>query len=106
MESLGIAYDIAHNGEQAVGLYKQHRHPFVLMDVQMPGMDGLDATRTIRAYEESRKLAPATIIAMTAHAMAGDSARCLDAGMNDCMSKPLMESDIRQKLALYLAPQG
>lgn len=104
MESLGIAYDTAHNGEEAVALYKKHQHPFVLMDVQMPGMNGLDATRAIREYEEERKLPPSVIIAMTAHALVADTARCRAAGMNDYLAKPLVESDIRNKISFYLNP--
>lgn len=104
MESLGIAYDTAHNGEEAVALYKKHQHPFVLMDVQMPGMNGLDATRAIREYEEERKLPPSVIIAMTAHALVADTARCRAAGMNDYLAKPLVESDIRDKISFYLNP--
>lgn len=80
----------ASNGREAVDLFGQHAYDVILMDVQMPSMDGFQATDAIRKVEEedqSSKRIP--IIAMTAHAMVGDRHRCLAAGMDDYISKPI-----------------
>jgi PAS domain S-box-containing protein len=88
----GHAIDVAENGEEAVKLWESKPFDVVLMDVQMPVMDGLDATRRIRQLEGDRRT---PIVAMTARAMTGDRERCLDAGMDDYISKPV------RKLELY-----
>ena len=82
----GLSVIVAGNGHEAVESLKQHQYDAVLMDVQMPEMDGFIATRTIRAMTNLRQL---PIIAMTAHAMKGDKERCLAVGMNDYVHKPL-----------------
>jgi len=82
----GISLHIVHNGKQAVEAVRTDAFDGVLMDMQMPVMDGLEATRLIRADESCRDL---PIIAMTANAMPGDRERCLQAGMNDHVAKPV-----------------
>ncbi len=97
LKKLGVEADVAENGEEAIEALQATRYDLVLMDVQMPVMDGFEATRRIRSGEDSPSssdLRPLTsghlpIIAMTAHAMEGDRERCLDAGMNDYLSKPI-----------------
>jgi len=86
----GHAVDIAATGEQAVAMAERTKYDVILMDVQMPKMDGLQATAAVRASAEG---ASVPIIALTAHAMAGDRQRCLDAGMDDYLAKPL---DVRK----------
>ncbi len=83
----GHTVDIAGDGLQAVGMIPQNRYDVILMDVQMPGMDGLEATATIRKRENSDRRVP--IIAMTAHAMKGDRERCLAVGMDAYLAKPI-----------------
>lgn len=88
LQKSGYSVDTADTGEQALELVKRGQYGAVLMDVQMPEMDGLEATRLIRSWErENGRHIP--IIAMTAHAMHGDRERCLEAGMDDYISKPL-----------------
>lgn len=83
----GYALDIAENGKEAVEKYtaSPDRFDLIFMDIQMPEMDGRQATRTIRANGFN----DVPIIAMTAESMAGDRERCLDAGMNDYIAKPI-----------------
>ncbi|KAI9435062.1 HAMP TYPE histidine kinase [Lactarius indigo] len=90
---------IAENGSLAVDAFKarvQRNRPFdiILMDVSMPFMGGMEATELIRAYELHNNLPPTPIIALTAHAMIGDRERCLDAGMDDHITKPLRRGDL------------
>jgi GAF domain-containing protein/CheY-like chemotaxis protein len=91
LERLGYRADIASNGLEAIESVERQTYDVILMDVQMPEMDGLDATRTIR------KLAQVTqphIIAMTANAMEGDREMCITAGMNDYVSKPIRVNEL------------
>ena len=88
LEKAGHTVAVAVNGRNALGLWEDRHFDLILMDVQMPDMDGFEATAAIRQREkESRAHIP--IIAMTAHAMSGDRERCLDAGMDDYISKPI-----------------
>jgi signal transduction histidine kinase/CheY-like chemotaxis protein len=87
LQSLGYSADLAANGEEAVAAAKRQTYDIILMDIQMPVMDGLDATRKIRAM--GPPASSAAIIAMTARAIAGDRQMCVDVGMNDYMSKPV-----------------
>ena len=86
LEPLGLRLDVATTGREAVDMARAHEYAAVLMDVQMPEMDGLEATRRIR---EERAGRPLPIIAMTANAMKGDIETCRAAGMDDYVSKPI-----------------
>jgi len=92
----GYSVAIAANGVEALGLVERHAFDVILMDIQMPQMDGIEATDRIRR-RESHKGGGVRIVAMTAHAMKGDRERCLAAGMDDYISKPL---DMNQLLAV------
>ena len=91
LERLGYQADTAANGKEVLAALKSRSYDIVLMDVQMPEMDGLEAARLIR----SEKVDQPYIIAMTAHAMKGDREVCLEAGMNDYVSKPVRMEELR-----------
>jgi hypothetical protein len=97
LESLGYSYNIAETGKEALEMIYGARGKYtaVLMDVQMPDMDGFEATRLIREEEKAKGLPHLPIIAVTAHAMQGDRARCLKAGMDDYISKPFQPQGLR-----------
>lgn len=100
LEKWGLRPTLAENGREALDLLTSHHYDVVLMDMQMPEMDGLEATRRFRSLEsESVKRTP--IIAMTANAMEGDRETCLSAGMDDYLAKPIRSAELLAKLALY-----
>ena len=102
----GCAVTIAPDGQAALEALETQSFDVVLMDVQMPRMGGFEATRRIREKEQ-RSGAHVPIVALTAHAMTGDRARCLEAGMDDYVSKPLRSGELLEKLdALLPAPAG
>jgi two-component system sensor histidine kinase/response regulator len=90
---------LANNGAQALDAFSRHSFDVILMDVQMPEMDGYQATAAIRAKESEICGAHTPIIALTAHAMKGDREKCLAAGMDDYLSKPIKEAALSQALA-------
>jgi PAS domain S-box-containing protein len=94
----GHRITVAESGREAVQAWETGAFDVILMDVQMPEMDGLEATRAIRQLEQ-RSGAHLPIIAMTAHAMSGDRERCLEAGMDDYLSKPIRARQIAEKLS-------
>ena len=87
LERIGYQADVVDTGLEALNALKHHPYDVVLMDMQMPEMDGLEATRQIRQWRRSAQ--HPWIVAMTANAMVKDKQRCLDAGMNDYLSKPI-----------------
>gem|GEM_PF-6282342 len=99
LKKLGIRADTAHNGNEAINMLKQKDYDIILMDIQMPVMDGTTATQIIRNEFPSEK--QPYIIAMTAHAMSSDAERFLQAGMNDYISKPVKINLLKD--ALYKA---
>ncbi|MBK1730300.1 histidine kinase [Thiococcus pfennigii] len=101
LASLGLSVDIAENGAEALARVDPTRHDAVLMDIQMPVMDGLEATRQMRATPGLETL---PIIAMTAHALKGDLERCLAAGMNDYVPKPIDPARLFAALGRWIAP--
>ena len=105
LELFGFPYDVAINGNDAVKKFMTGHYAAILMDVQMPGVDGLEATRQIRGIEASTNTRT-PIIGMTAHAMVDDREQCLAAGMNDFISKPFNEETLRQKLSHFVSGQS
>ena len=95
LKQYGLDCDVSNNGQEAYELYLKSNYDLVLMDMQMPEVDGLQATAMIRAFEkENTKRNQVYIVALTANAMAEDKQRCLLAGMNNFMSKPFTEKEL------------
>jgi PAS domain S-box-containing protein len=104
LERLGCRVDVAANGEQGVTAARDRDYDVVLMDCAMPVMDGFEATRRIRALDGPRSRVP--IVALTAQAVAGDRERCLSAGMDDYVSKPISSTELSAVLErLTRSPQ-
>jgi CheY-like chemotaxis protein len=101
LEKAGYAFQIAVNGKEAVEAVQREHFDLILMDVQMPVIDGETATRAIRASEKG-SLRRIPIIALTAHAMQGDRERCLEAGMDDYLAKPIQVAVLEDKLAYWV----
>jgi two-component system sensor histidine kinase/response regulator len=101
LQDAGFVVDIAENGQVALDCIGQATYDLVLMDMQMPVMDGVTATRALRAQERYRTL---PVIAMTANAMAQDRQRCLEAGMNDFLSKPIEPDNVWNILLKWIEP--
>jgi signal transduction histidine kinase/DNA-binding response OmpR family regulator len=97
----GLTCDIAINGLEALTTYKNKEYDIIFMDCQMPVMDGYEATRKIREAEAGKKHTP--IIAMTAYSMKGDNTKCIEAGMDDYLSKPYDIKQIDNILEKYLS---
>jgi two-component system, sensor histidine kinase and response regulator len=99
LKKLGYTADIALNGREAVEAWRHKKYDIILMDCNMPEMDGYEATRKIRELEAERNLKPTQIIAMTASVMMGDRELCIAAGMNDFTTKPVDQHALKTALA-------
>jgi signal transduction histidine kinase/CheY-like chemotaxis protein len=98
LEQFGYVYDVAHDGAQAVAKFQQRKYALILMDIQLPGMDGMETVRRIRAIEYAKKQSKTPIIAVTAFAMAGDREKCLQAGMDEYLTKPFLSEELKKKI--------
>ena len=104
LRKMGCEADIASNGSEAIHLHQQHPYDVILMDCQMPVMDGYEATRRIRELEATSpvRVPPCGIIAMTASAFPEDRVRCLEAGMDNYLAKPFDSSSLRLILSRFV----
>ncbi|WP_125559764.1 hybrid sensor histidine kinase/response regulator [Pseudoalteromonas rubra] len=105
LEHLGVTIDIAENGIEALDKLRDKEtqvYTLVLMDCQMPKMDGYEATRRIRSAQTGNHYTDIPIIAMTANAMQGDRQKCLDAGMDDYITKPIESAKVTEKLEYWV----
>jgi len=98
---LGFQAEVAENGLEAVSAMASSLYDLILMDCQMPGMDGFEATRRIRAGQVGARRTP--IVAMTANAMQGDRERCMEAGMDDYIAKPVTLDALKTALQRWLS---
>ncbi|MDD3449099.1 MAG: response regulator, partial [Gammaproteobacteria bacterium] len=106
LRKLGLDAEVAANGRAAMQRVASDRYDVILMDCQMPEMDGFEATTAIRRLEQERGLPRTPVIAMTAAALAGDRDRCLDAGMDDFLSKPVKLGVLREAVMRWLPDAG
>ncbi len=102
LDEFGYDYDIAHDGVEAVEKYRTNNYSLVLMDVHMNGLSGYEATQQIRQIEKDMSRAEVPVIAMTALTLIGDQEKCISNGMNDYISKPFSNIELRAKLSHYL----
>jgi signal transduction histidine kinase/CheY-like chemotaxis protein len=102
LTELGGQITLANNGREAVDIFQAETFDLVLMDCQMPTMDGFEASQAIRQWEAEQDRAPTPIIALTANAFEGDRQRCLEVGMDDYLRKPFTLEQLRVVLATYL----
>ena len=102
LESYGCTITPAGNGLEAISMFNKSDFDLILMDCQMPEMDGFDATRNIRKIEIENSMSSTPIVAFTANAMQGDKEKCLGAGMDDYISKPINQVELELTLAKWL----
>lgn len=97
----GYDIDIASNGEEAISMTQEKAYDLIFMDISMPGMDGMEATKNIRSLSKKHQDLP--IIALTAHALSGDKERFIEAGMTDYLSKPFNRTKLLECINHYLS---
>ena len=102
--SLGLEVSVAANGLEAIEATSETRFAMIFMDCQMPLMDGFEATAVIRSLEDEGEHIP--IVAMTANALQGDRERCLRAGMDDYLAKPVAKSELRRALRHWITTRA
>lgn len=102
LEELGFEYDVGRTGLEGLRFWQKNQYDVVLMDVQMPEMDGFTATKEIRQIEQKEQLERTPIIGMTAHALVGDKNKCIEAGMDSYLPKPLVEKDLKKEILKHI----
>lgn len=101
LDTMGIRADVAADGEQAIELFKANQYSLILMDCEMPVMDGFTTTKQIRKIERELQHASIPIIALTAHAISGTREKCIASGMDGFLSKPFSMSDLYSTIAMW-----
>ena len=99
MEQFGVSFKIVPNGRAAVDYWRSENPSLILMDVSMPIMNGYQATEAIRAEEAKFGKTRTPIIAVTAHTLEEDEERCIEAGMDDYLSKPVSRAALKKKIS-------
>lgn len=103
LEKIGFSAEVADNGQEGLDRIQSERFDLVLMDCQMPVLDGYAATRALRERETRESLERMPVVALTANAMTGDAEKCIDAGMDDYLSKPFEEHSLEEKIVFWLS---
>ena len=98
LDAMKCPYDVTRTGKEGLDKWLENPYDLILMDVQMPEMDGFTATREIRRHEKERGSLRTPIIGMTAHAFVGDRDQCIQAGMDTYLPKPIVEAELRAKI--------
>ena len=106
LDQLGLQHDAAEDGYEGVGKWREGKFALILSDVQMPRLDGLEMTAEIRDQEKRLKGSPTPIIAITANAMRGEADKCLDAGMDDYLAKPVKLDELARQLVKWMLPEA
>ena len=107
LDNFGYRYEVAHNGQEALDKFSPGKYSIILLDVQMPLMDGYECTRHIRKFEKAKGALRVPIIAITAHALKGDREKCIAVGMNDYITKPFNPHQLQAALIKYIVdPPG
>lgn len=102
LDEIGLPYDVAINGKIALEKWRKNDYSILFMDVQMPEMDGYEATKTIREEEEKDNLPFTPIIGMTAHALVSDKSKCIECGMDAYLPKPIVELHLKEEIFRFL----
>ena len=103
LKNFGYRYEVAHNGQEALELFSPDKYSLILLDVEMPMMDGFETTRHIRKFEQAKEgVHHVPIIAMTAHALKGDREKCIGVGMDDYIPKPFNPHQLQAMLIKHL----
>jgi len=102
LKNFGYRYQVARNGQEAIDTFSSGEYSLILLDVQMPFMDGFEAARHIRGLEKTKNLARVPIIAMTAHVLKGDREKCIIAGMDDYITKPFNPHQLQAVLIKHM----
>jgi len=102
LETMGLEVDVANNGQQALDLYDNKLYRLILMDCEMPVMDGFSATKNIRERENKLQQVLVPIIALTAHAIPGSKEKCITSGMNDFLTKPFGLPELKSILTKWI----
>ena len=103
LENFGYRYEVARNGQEAIATFSPDKYSLLLLDVEMPVMDGYETTRHIRGFEQAKGALRVPIIAITAHALKGDREKCIAAGMDDYITKPFNPHQLQAALIKHLA---
>ena len=102
LKNMGLKFDIAQDGQEAVNMFNKNKYDAILMDENMPNMNGIEATKQIINMEQSRQLPHTPIVALTANALKGDRERFLAAGMDEYLAKPIDKKKLNKILSKYL----
>jgi len=105
LDLMGLECDVARDGEEALKMFALRKYDLILLDVQMPIMNGLEVTHHIRSQEKLKGLPRTSIIGMTAYALAGDRQSCLAAGMDEYIPKPFEPEELRSKVLVFVDKQ-